>query len=49
MRSASVAVPVIRAVRVWGTSASSAPKVTTISQPVWRATSVTARQNDRHR
>ena len=42
-------VPVTRAVRVWGTSASSAPSVTTSSQLVVRATSRTARLNDRQR
>ena len=44
--SVSVAVPVTLTRRVWGTSASSAPNVTTISQPVARYTSSTARQND---
>ena len=47
--SGSEAVPVTRTPRVWGTSPSSAPRVTTISQPVSSATDTTARQNDLHR
>ena len=49
MSSGSEAVPVTRTARVWGTSPSNAPSVTTISQPVSCATETTARQNDFHR
>ena len=45
----SDAVPVTRTARVWGTSPSRAPRVTTISQPVSDATASTALQNDFHR
>ena len=48
MSSGSTAVPVSRVGRVWGTSASSAPSVTTISQPVFRAKPMTVEQNVRH-
>ena len=41
-----MAVPVTRTRRVCGTSPSSAPRVTTISQPVSWATAITALQND---
>ena len=41
--------PVSRVGRVWGTSASSAPSVTTISQPVSWAMPMTVEQNVRHR
>ncbi len=44
-RAGSVAEPVQRMRRVWGTSPRSAPSVTTSSQPVARATEITSSQN----
>ena len=41
--------PVIETGRVWGTSASSAPSVTTICTPIASASSITSSQNVRQR
>ena len=45
MRSGSVVAPVTRTGRVWGTSASSAPNVTTMSHRISEATFKTSWQN----
>ena len=49
MRPGSPAVPVTRTGRLWGTSANSAPRVSTISTLAHCATSITSEQNVRHR